>query len=108
MKDKLIVIRNIKFFGFNYERVNDVIILLIFGRILFQRVGTLYAFFNKVGFNTQSKRFKVYVRKDKKRTIEYTCNSCKKGYNGTKGKGYQPCGCNISKDRQVKTPPKSE
>lgn len=21
------------------------------------------------------------------------CNSCKKGYNGTNGNGYQPCGC---------------
>lgn len=28
------------------------------------------------------------------------CNSCKKGYDGTGGNGYQPCSCNTTKESQ--------
>lgn len=30
------------------------------------------------------------------------CNSCTKGYDGTNGNGYQPCGCNKQPNCEVK------
>jgi len=29
------------------------------------------------------------------------CNSCVKGYDGTNGNGYQPCGCDKLKDEAI-------
>lgn len=34
-----------------------------------------------------------FVRNLLKQKKDNRCQSCKRGYNGTNGNGYQPCGC---------------
>jgi len=37
--------------------------------------------------------------------VKDKCSSCLKGYDGTKGNGYQPCGC---KEDKPTSPPKEK
>ncbi len=54
--------KHISLLGFTYTSISDVALLIFMGYRLYQKVGSSYAFFNKIGFDSSRKTFKVFIR----------------------------------------------